>query len=80
MISRFYADPDALKTFPRDLLDGSRETVRIAERIVREMGLEDVDEGPATSLADRLAWAIAAMEDGMPTGGADPSDRPQIRR
>ncbi|MEQ1855320.1 MAG: hypothetical protein ABL963_02565 [Longimicrobiales bacterium] len=66
MISRFMLDPDAMRAFPRDLLDGSRETVRMAERIVRQMGFTDFEYGPGAPPWDRLAWAIMALEEEAP--------------
>jgi hypothetical protein len=54
------------RSFPRDLLDESGETVRMAERIVRQLGFTDLDVGATiapTGLTERLAWAIRAMED-----------------
>lgn len=35
----------------------------MAERIVREIGFDDCEDGSVTSLSDRLSWAIRAMED-----------------
>lgn len=63
MISRFVATPAALRTFPPDLLDGSAETVRIAERIMRQLGFSELECGPVGSPSERLAWAINALED-----------------
>ncbi len=68
MISRFMLTPEAMQAFPRDLLDGSRETVRMAERIVRQMGFTDFDSGSAAPPSERLAWAILALEEGAEDG------------
>ena len=63
MISRFAFSPEALAAFPPDLLDGSRETLRMAERIVRQLGFQDLDHLPPMPLSQRLSWAIDALED-----------------
>jgi hypothetical protein len=57
-------DRKALEAFPADLLDGSRETLRMAERIVRQLGFGDFEHLPPTPLSQRLSWAIMAIEDG----------------
>jgi hypothetical protein len=62
VISRFMLDPEAMRAFPRDLLDGSHETVRMAERIVRQMGFTNFEYGPPAPPWERLAWAIVALE------------------
>lgn len=66
MISRFVLSREALAAFPPDLLDGSRETLRMAERIVRQLGFEDLDDVAPLELSKRLSWAILAVEDGEP--------------
>lgn len=63
MISRLLLGPRASESFPKDLLDDSSETVRMAERIVRQLGFSDLDSGLPTALTQRLAWAIRAMEE-----------------
>lgn len=48
---------------PADLLLGSSETARRAERIVRRFVLDpEPDPMAAGGLVDRLTWAIAALE------------------
>lgn len=74
MISRFMLSREALEAFPQDLLDGSRETLRMAERIVRELGFADLDDMSPADLSQRLSWAILAVED------AEPEDEGNGRR
>lgn len=74
MISRFALHPEVFEAFPRDLLDGSRESVRMAERIIRAIGVADDGFRPATPLTERLAWALEAMEE-----GSDGPPRPVTR-
>lgn len=76
MISRFALDPVAFEAFPRDLLDGSRESVRMAERIIREIGVGDAGPAPVRPLSERLAWALEAMEE---VEGAPDDARPVSR-
>jgi hypothetical protein len=64
--------PKTWASFPRDLLDGSSESVRMAERIVRQLGFEDYEADPPSLPAERLAWALRAMEaedEGEGSGG-----------
>ncbi len=68
--------PEAMKAFPRDLLDGSRETVRVAERIVRQMGFTDYEPEPHRAPRERLAWAIVALEEGEPEDYDQPHPKP----
>ncbi len=69
--------PEAMRAFPRDLLDGSRETVRMAERIVRQMGFTDFDPVPPGAPWERLAWAIVALEDPEADHDAAPHPEPE---
>jgi hypothetical protein len=79
MISRFALDPAAFAAFPEDLLDGSRESVRMAERIIREIGVADDGFRPATPLSERLAWALEAMEEDDPASKVSPAPRFVVR-
>lgn len=65
---------ESMRAFPRDLLDGSRETVRMAERIVRQMGFSDFEYGPSAPPWERLAWAIEALEEDG-SGAAAPASQ-----
>ena len=50
-------------SLPADVLLGSSETARRAERIVRRFVLEpEADPMVAGGLVERLTWAIAALE------------------
>ena len=50
-------------SLPPDVLHGSSETARRAERIVRRFGLDpEPDPMVAGGLVARLTWAIAALE------------------
>lgn len=52
---------DVPTAFPEELLDGSREAVRMAERIARRfVGEQESDR--VGGLVERLTWAIAALE------------------
>lgn len=68
--------PEAVNAFPRDLLDGSRETVRMAERIVRQMGFTDYEPASNGIPRERLAWAILALEEGEPESDDQPDPQP----
>ena len=53
---------------PRELLDGSDEAARMAERLLRRF-VVDVEPDASHALVDRLAWAIAALERADPPAG-----------
>lgn len=59
MIGRFATNRAALASFPKDLLDGSREAARMADRIVRQLGFSDVD---CESFSDSGARLVVAPE------------------
>lgn len=66
MISRYALDRASFARFPRNLLDDCEESTRMAERIVREIGLDGCE--PPADAKDRLFWAIRAMEHIDPEG------------
>ena len=70
----FRVNEERLRALPRDLLDGSRESARMAERIMRMFGVLEHSDNAPRSLADRLAWAIAAVESEECSESGDQAD------